>query len=52
MIYQGNATITKHSSPGAPKESEIRINEDKTNITYETTGAQRKTAKEKLPRNG
>ena len=37
--YQGNATITKRSSPEAPKEWEMR-NYGKTNTTFETTDAQ------------
>ena len=38
-----NATITKNSLPEAPQE-EMRKNNKKSNATYETIDAQRRTA--------
>ena len=36
----GNATITKHNIPEAPREGEVKNNNDKINTTYEPTDTQ------------
>ena len=52
-IYPGNATVTKHTSfPRCQKKKWRGRNNDKTNATYETTDAYKRTATGGPPWNG